>query len=520
MARHSLKYNAAVLTITGFLVKAIGFVYRVIIANAIGSEGLGLYQLVTPIYSLLILVLSAGVSVAVSRFVAEETSKHSEKAGFKIASVSAGIVLAAGILVCGILLLNLDTLVTRIAGDGRTQDSLFWVLALVPPIAAASAYKGYFYGRQEMIPNSVGQILEQISKLVFVILVFDSFKGQGIERMCLLAVIAMLVGEFVNVLSVYIAFLVVKKKKTIQSMSQNLSNTAAAKKILKTAIPISTNRLFLSAIGTAESLLIPQRLILFGLSFQDSLKAFGILTGMAGPLVFFPSMLPMALATALVPAIAGAVASKQYYIANRQISQSIRLTFIMGLIFTAFFASCSNEIAELVYPGKNVGNILNLLAFTGVFLYLQQTMLGILNGLAKESAILINTLIGSIVRLIVVWFLIPVWGVDAYIYAVISGSIITIILNFKVISKITGISIDIGEWLVKPLVATLIGSVLAIVFKRLPELWSLSGRLSYLASILIVLVIIVAAFIFTGIVRSEDLKRWTGKNNVNVYDIM
>ncbi len=518
MARRSLKYNAAVLTVTGFLVKAIGFVYRVFIANGIGSEGLGLYQLVVPIYSLLVLVLSAGISVAVSRFVAEETSKHLDEKGMRIASLSSGLVMVTGVIVCGLLIINLDTLVLGITGDARTRNSLFWMLALIPPIAAASAYKGYFYGRQEMIPNAIGQILEQITKLCFVLLLFDSFKGKGLESMCLLAVMAMLVGEYVNVLVVYIVFLWQKAKKGTQKNSEKQKVTL--KKIVKTALPISANRLILSTIGTAESLIIPQRLILYGLTFQDSLKAFGRLTGMASPLVFFPSMLPMALATALVPAIASAVASKQYAVANRQISQSIRLTLIMGLIFTSFFATCSHELAELVYPGENVGDILYLLAFTGVFLYLQQTMLGILNGLARESAILINTLVGSIIRLAVIWFAIPLFGVNAYIYAVIAGSIVTIILNFRVISKITGMSIDMGEWLLKPLAATLLGSIAALILKQLPSLWHISSRVAMLCSVGIVLVVILATFAITGIVKRDDLKRWAGKNKTTIYDFL
>jgi stage V sporulation protein B len=520
MARRSLKYNAAVLTVTGFLVKAIGFVYRVFIANSIGSEGLGLYQLVVPIYSLLVLVLSSGVSIAVSRFVAEESSRSMNRKGMRIASISAALVMAAGVVVCGVLILNLDSLVIGITGDLRTRNSLFWILALAPPIAAASAYKGYFYGRQEMFPNSIGQILEQISKLVFVLLVFDSFKGQGLENMCLLAVIAMLIGEVVNVVAVYIAFVLKSAKKEEDILQPQESKRATIKKICKTAIPISANRLILSAIGTAESLVIPQRLILFGLTFQESLKAFGRLTGMAAPLVFFPSMLPMALATALVPAIASAVASKQYKVANRQISQSIKLTLIMGLIFTSFFAACSHELAELVYPGKDVGSILNLLAFTGVFLYLQQTMLGILNGLAKESAILLNTLIGSIVRLVIVWFCIPLWGVDAYIYAVIAGSIFTIALNFRVISKLTGMSIDAGEWIIRPFIAALLGSAAAAVLKQLPALLNLSGKIALLCSVSVVLVVILAAFLIMGTVKREDLKRWTGRSSVITYDIL
>ncbi len=517
MARRSLKYNAAILTATGFIVKAIGFVYRIFIANSIGTEGLGLYQLMTPIYSLLVLVLSAGISISVSRFVAEESAKGLSRNGGKIASLSAGIVLGAGVIISGILLLNLDTLVLGTTGDIRTKDSLFWILILVPPIAAASAYKGYFYGRQEMLPNSIGQIFEQIVKLSFVLSFYSSFKGKGIEKMCLLAVLAMLIGECANVLVVYIVFLIRKNKAEKKQINYGENTITSIKKICKISLPISANRLVLSTIGTAESLLIPQRLMHYGLNFQKSLEAFGRLTGMASPLVFFPSMLPMALATALVPAIANAVASKKYSVANRQISQSIKLTIIMGLVFSSFFASCSYELAELVYPGKDVGDILHLLAFTGVFLYLQHTMLGILNGLAKERSMLINTLMGSIARLALIWFFIPVWGVSAYIYAVIAGSIIVITLNFRTISKLTGISIDVGEWIVKPLSAALIGSIMAKLLKKIPAVIGMTQRLSLVMAVCITILSIIIVFLLMGIIKGEDLKRWSGKNNAKGF---
>ena len=512
MARGSLKYNAAILTATGFIVKAIGFVYRIFIANYIGAEGLGLYQLMTPIYSLLVLVLSSGVSTAVSRFIAEETTRGVNRKAIKIASIASALVLGAGIVICGILLFNLDSLVFITTSDARTKSSLFWILVLVPPIAAVSAYKGYFYGRQQMIPNSIAQILEQVTKLLFIILMYDLFKGKGADGMCLLAVIAMLTGECVNVLTVSIAFGIEKWKSKKIIKKKNIVNKNESrkliKKICKVALPLSANRLVLSTLGTIESLFIPRRLVLYGFSVQQSLEEFGRLTGMASPLVFFPSMLPMALATALVPAIASAIASRRYNVANRQISQSIKLTIVMGLVFTSFFASCGHELAELVYPGKNVGEILSLLAITGAFIYLQQTMLGILNGLSKERAMIVNTLTGSIIRLSIIWLLIPVWGVKAYIYAVIAGSTITIILNFNTISKLTGISIDVGEWVVRPLTATLLGVAASLFLKQIIVFRSLSNRFSYLIIVAMTLVIIVSTFLLMGIIKREDLERW------------
>jgi len=513
MARRSLKYNAAVLSVTGFLVKVIGFFYRIFLANLIGTEGLGLYQLIVPIYSLLVLVLSAGISVAVSRFVAEETSAGRIRPGMKIASLAAGIVLLAGAVVSLVLVLNVDTMLLAFAKDLRARKSLIWMLCLVPPIAAASAYKGYFYGKEQVIPNAVGQVAEQLSKLAFVTVMHSHFVNKGIESMCLLATLGLMVGETVNVLSVFFAFQLEKLKNRARREPEPGVRSLAVK-LVRTAAPISANRLVLSILGTAESLIIPQRLVLFGLTFQESLKVLGRLNGMAAPLVFFPSMLPMALATALVPAIAGAVSAGRYSVANRQISQSIRLTMTMGMLFTSFFAVCSNEIAEFIFPGKDVGGILHMLSYTGVFLYLQQTMLGILNGLARESAILVNTLAGSIMRIALVWFCLPVWGVDAYIIGVIAGSLITIVLNFLDVSRITGMSVDIGEWVVKPLAAAMTGTLLSLFFKRALVLWTMEGKFQLLVSVAISFTIIGTAFLLTGVIRIADIRRWTHKEHL------
>jgi len=120
-------------------------------------------------------------------------------------------------------------------------------------------------------------------------------------------------------------------------------------------------------------------------------------------------------------------------------------------------------------------------------------------------------LAGSLARLAAIWFFMPVWGVRAYIYAVILGSIITIGLNFRTVSKLTGISIDIGDWVMKPLTASLTGSVLALLLKRLSAYAGLPQRLALLSAVCITFASIIIIFLIMGIIKQEDLKRWAGK---------
>ena len=317
-----------------------------------------------------------------------------------------------------------------------------YLLPAIPFIAAMTSLKGYFYGIQEVVPNALSQIAEQITKLFVIIAIADIFSYGDFERKCLFATIGLISGELANVIVVYIAFILKRKPIGTAGNKSVMRKRDIGKSILKISLPITANRLILSLLGTVEFILIPQRLAMYGFTTTEALSEYGKLTGMAAPVVYFPSMLTGALATALVPAIAEAVAMKRITAANRQISRSIRLTLVFGFLFTSLFVSFSTDIADLIYPGQNVGPMLFLLSFTGVFLYVQQTLLGVLNGLGKETITLKHSMITSILRLGFVWFAIPVFGIYGYIASLLLTSIIGSVLNLRTATKTTGMSLE------------------------------------------------------------------------------
>lgn len=467
MGKKNLKQNAFILTIAGFIVKSIGFVYRIYIANSIGAEGMGLYQLVLPIYNLVLLGLTAGVGIAVARLVAEETARGNHKNANRVALLAGSVIFAAAVIVVAVLYINLDFVVNVLIGDIRTKSAMFWILPAIPFIAAITALKGYFYGKQEVLPNAVSQVAEQLAKLIIVFTIADLFAQGDMERKCLFATIGMIVGEIANVLVVYLAFQFRKIKKAANSSGQILRKRDIGRSLLGISLPITANRLILSLLGTVEFLWIPQRLAIYGMTNAEALAEYGKLTGMAAPVITFPSMLTAALATALVPAIAEAAALKRMNGANRQISRSIRVTLVLGFLFTSLFIAFGRDISDLIYPGQNVGQMMFLLSFTGVFFYLQQTLLGVLNGLGKEKATLKHSMITSVLRLGFVWFGIPIFGINAYIISLVVTNLVGSVLNLHTTVKTTGMSLELGDWFVKPLVAAISGVIAAPAVKML-----------------------------------------------------
>lgn len=469
MGKMNLKQNTIILTIAGFIVKSIGFIYRIYIANSIGAEGMGLYQLVLPVYNLVLLGLTAGVGIAVARLVAEETARGNHKNANRIALVSGAAIFTAAAVVVVVLYINLDFVVNVLIGDIRTKSAMLWILPAIPFIAAITALKGYFYGKQEVMPNAVSQVAEQIAKLIAVFAIADLFAQGDMERKCLFAAIGMIIGEIANVLVVYLVFQFRKTRRTANASGQLLRKRDIGRSVVQISLPITANRLILSLLGTVEFLWIPQRLALYGLTNAEALAEYGKLTGMAAPVITFPSMLTAALATALVPAIAEAAALKRMNGANRQISRSIRVTLVLGFLFTSLFIAFGRDIADLIYPRQNVGQMIFLLSFTGVFFHLQQTLLGVLNGLGKEKDTLKHSMITSVLRLGFVWFGIPVFGMNAYIISLVATNLVGSMLNLRTTIKTTGMSIELGDWLLKPLIAAISGVISAPVIKMLAE---------------------------------------------------
>lgn len=507
MIKKSLKQNTFILTITGFIVKSIGFIYRIFIANSIGAEGMGLYQLVLPIYNLVLLGLTAGVGIAISRLVAEDTARGNDKNSRRIAFVAGTAIFTAAVIIVSILLLNLDFVVNVFIGDIRTKSSLLYLLPSIPFIAAITSIKGYFYGKQEVVPNALSQIAEQMTKLFVVYAIADLFAYGDMERKCLFATIGLVAGEIANVLVVYIAYIIKRKPKKIKAEGALEKKRNIWRSILKISLPITANRLILSLLGTLEFILIPQRLALFGLTKAESLAEYGKLTGMAAPVVYFPSMLTGALATALVPAIAEAVAMKKISVANRQISRSIRITLVFGFLFTSLFACFSTEIADLIYPGQNVGSMLMLLSFTGLFFYLQQTLFGVLNGLGKETTTLKHSMITSIMRLGFVWIGIPYLGIHAYIAGLVFTNLVGAVLNLRTAMKTTGISIELGDWFIKPIIAALSGFIAGPVIKQLINTVIHIRSLAVVTSAGLAGTVMVAMLMLMGAFEFKDVKQ-------------
>ncbi|MBR5280593.1 MAG: polysaccharide biosynthesis protein [Clostridia bacterium] len=458
----SFTAGALILMGAGFAVRILGFVNRIYLSNLIGAEGLGLVQLASPVYALIILTLTSGVSITVSGMTARENARGNPGSAVKICKTAFFLLLLIGGL-CGLgLFFSADFLSVYVLHDPRTKLSLMMLAPCIPAVAAASALKGYFYGMSKMTPTALSQIVEQVVRIGCIFALAMVIGGRNLEWACALTLISAAFGETANLCVVAIAFY--REARHPGGELPGFSKRTAAKEVLAGAIPISFHRFLVSILGIVESVLLPARLLCGGLNYTESIETLGRISGMCMPLIAFPTLVTSALATTLVPAISQAVAKKNYKLANRRISRSIRLSFMMGFLCFALFYTFGEGIAAFCYGDGGVGMLLVSLSHCCILMYVQQTMNGILNGLGKQTYSLVSTLIGYGVRIAAIWFLVPMYGVAAYIWGDLAGMAIMVVLDLVYITRCTSMPLEVGKWILTPAIP---GIAFAVVGKML-----------------------------------------------------
>ncbi len=510
MSKKSFFSGAIILMIAGLIVRVFGFIYRIYLSNLIGAEGMGLFQLISPVYSLIILTLTSGISIAVSKMVAEEEARSHYINLRRITSCAAVFVVICGTIVSLLIAFNVDFIVKTILKDNRTHYAMLVLLPTIPVIAAASALKGYFYGTQDVTPTAVSQVVEQIVRIAIVLLTASYFLNLGLEYACALATAGMALGEISNLAVLYVIYIARKKKTKHLPKTGILRKRVIFKNLIIISAPVSFNRFITSIMAAVEYIMIPRMLLAGGNDYQTSIAMYGKLTGMAMPLVFFPCIVTSSLATTLVPAISEAMSLRNIRAANYRISKSIQITLVLGFMFTTLFLAYPNEIGNILYKNEDIGWILRLLSFTCIFVYLQQTLLGIMNGLGKQGISLRNSIIGYVIRICFVYFCVPRYGIEGYVWGMIVSLAIVCILDLYKVSSVTGMHFDIRNWIFKPGIA---GIAVLATGKYIYSFFSIFTD-NYIINIILAvagnLLISLALNFVTGALEREELLRLVG----------
>lgn len=441
-----------VLSIANFIVRMLGFVYRVILSRMIGPQGMGLVQLVYPVFHIAITFSVAGLPIAVSRLVAEKKAKGDIQGVRRTMFVT--LTLAAGIslVITAVALFNLDFIAENIIKDSRTKAALFILFPCITLIGLGATLKGFFYGLKDIHPPALAEIIEQLARMAIAISLLYWFVPK--DNYALAAALVMLGTVFGELAS--LLFLHYKYNKSAKTMYTKHPLFSGSGKVLGAvlaiAMPITSTRLINSLMNAVNSIMIPRRLMVSGMLQEEAIGAFGIMSGMVMPLLFLPFTITNALTVVIIPNLSENMALKNWKEIHDKTSKAILITCLTAFPSTALLASLGKPIGDLLYHQTLVGILLVPMSFSLLFYALQHTCSGILNGLGKQTRGAVHFLIGNVIQLLCTYFLLanPSVRIFGIVIGVAVSSLIVSALNLSTVLLTIKMSFNLRDWVLKP----------------------------------------------------------------------
>lgn len=421
--KYVLLKGTLLLTGAGFITKIIGFIYRIFLSQTIGAEGMGIYQLIFPIHTLCFALSVGGIQTAISRFTAARASLKDEQGARDIFVLSGALSTAIALIVSLILYDNASWFAVHILLEERCTSLLKLMAFSIPMGTLHSCVNGYYYAKKKMSIPAASQLLEQCARVGVSYGLFLILTEQGLPITPMLAVAGLVGGELVSMIFSLLVILWDYRKAGYRLRNLRSPGTDM-KEILAFSFPLTCSRLLVNILHSIESVLIPGHLRLYGLDNGSALSIYGVLTGMALPLILFPSAITNAVSTVLLPSVAEQQAVGNHQAIRRAIFLSAKYCLILGFLSTAFFFFAGDFLGLVLFKNEFAATFIKTLAFICPCLYLSGTLSGILNGLgAANQSFILNTL-GLGIRIAFVFFIIPEYGIQGYLWGLIVSELL------------------------------------------------------------------------------------------------
>jgi len=457
LKEQNLITSTLILTATSFLTRTIGMISSVFLSQILGAEGIGIYELLMTIYMTAVVFASAGLCVSVSRLVAEELGKNQPGNISQIMRVAFSFGFLMSILVSILLFISAPLLASYFIHDKSAILGLRLLTLSIPFITCSSCFKGYFYATKKAAYPASADILEQFIKVGVLITLVNLYAPKGTSYTYGAIGIGLTIGE-ISSWSYLLSLFILDRRHTKNHFLPTHSIKNVFIKLLGILLPIAS----ISYIGyiflSVENILIPTGLKKYSGTFAASIGTLGILKGMVFPILFFPSAFLTAFSTTLIPEIAKANILKQKKRVAYTTNRVLQLTFILSILVVAIFITYGNELGFIIYKTEEVGPLLCILSLVVPFIYTEVISDGILKGLNEQISCLKYSMLDSITRVILIYFFLPLKGINALIAIIMMSCILTSTLNFNKLIEATQIKLMPINWLLKPAIAAAFSS--------------------------------------------------------------
>lgn len=512
--------QGSVLAVASILVRIIGLIYRIPMANIIGDEGMGIYSAAFEIYNILLIISSYGMPMAVSKMVSTKCSQKRYKNAYHIFRCSMLVSIITGGVAALFVYFGADMLEARFFS--KYQGIAIPLRVLAPTIflvAVMGVFRGLFQGRKTMMPTAVSQIFEQIvNAFVSVAAAYMLMRSHSASAKISAwgaagGTMGTLFGAATALLILVLIYLlyrpVMKKQMRRDRLSTKETLSITYKLIFCTVIPIILSQTVYQLSGIIDVTLFNAVMDSKGHSGKSVSTLLGIYSTNYRTLVSVPIAISTAMASSMVPGLVTSFMQQDKKGIKRKILITVKFNMLIAFPSAMGLAVLAEPIIRLIFPSSNyeVGAIMLMTGSSCVIFYALSTVTsGVLQSIDQMNLPVIHSLISLIIHVVLVYALLKFTNLGAYALVIgnVTYPILVCYLNAKSVRKCLGFRQEVTKTFCIPLLASFI---MGIVTYGVYQVFFLLTHRIYIAIFPAIAVAVLVYFVLVlklgGVSRTE-----------------
>lgn len=382
--------STLILIVGGFFTKLLGMIIKIVMTRLIGTEGIGLYSMIMPTFLLLNSIAQLGLPTALNVLISN--GRYNTK---NLVSTAIIISLSIDFLIILFLIISSNFLSNNLLNDSRLSSAFISIGFVLPFITISNCLRSYFFAKERMYPHVITNIIEDLVKLILIIIGIPFFLKKGIEYAVTFVILTNIFSELASI--IIFIFLLPNYKYKKDEIKPNKKNT---NDLLKIALPTTGSRLIGSIGYFLEPIIITFVLTKIGYTNKFIVNEYGIINGYVMQIVLLPSFFTAAISQALIPIVSKNYVNGKYNYVMKKIKQAIFFSLLIGIPATIIFELFPDKLLKLLFNTNKGINYIKVIAPVCLLHYVQSPISSSLQAMNKAKISMTGTLIGMIFRTI------------------------------------------------------------------------------------------------------------------------
>ena len=419
--------NTIILLLSSIILQVITLFFNIYISNTIGEEAVGVFTLVISVYMFGITLASAGINISCTRVVAEELACKNESGAKKAAKRCITISFIFGVCASLIFFTFADFIKVYCLHNRIDKNVIYLICIALPFIAMSSAINGYFTAVRRVHKNAFAKFGEEFVKIICTAIFLNFFIPNTINHACYSLVLADVISEVLSFFHLYILYREDKKRDLLESRYKDLDSYN--RRILRITIPVALTSYLRSGLSTLKQLIIPSSLQRSGMNSSNALISYGIVNGMAMPIIMFPVILVTSFSGLLVPEFSRYYTQGRYQKIKTVSALILGATFIFSIFIAIIIFIFADDLSNIIYHKSEIAKYLRILSPLIVFMYLDIVIDGILKGLDAQVSVMAINVLDCVISIAFIYFFDPILGFSGYIISIFISEVINFSLS-------------------------------------------------------------------------------------------